>query len=160
MRGKCRHADHNAQLMLKLFLLTIVLVMCLGAFIGLCRWLTHWSILERHYVSDRGIDRQEASIGSYHGATASISLVKLALAIEIYPSGLWIKPMIPHGLIMKPLSIPWSKIEKVARQESWLGGATRFNVVDFSPAITIKGKAGARIAAVSGHHVPDIRLFD
>jgi len=135
--------------MLKLFLLTIVLVTCLGAFIGLCRWRTPWSILERHYPSDSGIDRQESSTASYHGATASISHVRLALAIEIYPSGLWIKPMMPHGLIMKPVSIPWSKIERVTRKEGWLGGATEFNVASFNPAIRIKGKAGARIAAVT-----------
>jgi hypothetical protein len=134
---------------MKALTFSLAWIAVLALAIAIMRWMTRWSVLEGIYSHNEDASHDETSDGSYRGVSASIGYTRLALAVEIYPSTLWLKPALPIGLGLRPVSIPWLDIVDARMQRRWLGNVTTLKLKNTDIALHIKGRAGKHILEVA-----------
>jgi hypothetical protein len=130
---------------MKTLAFSLALIVVLGLAIAAMRWMTRWSVLEGIYLHNDDTVHDETSDGSYRGVSASMGYTRLALAVEIYPSTLWLKPAFPIGAGMRPVAIPWIDIVDARMRKRWLGNVTTLKLKNVDIALHIKGRAGKHI---------------
>ncbi len=71
------------------------------------------------------------------------------LTVAVSGAGVRLSVLFLFRIMHPPLVIPWSAIESVVSQEQlWFGYRTTIRIRDFDRRLTLKGRAGKRIAAM------------
>ena len=115
------------------------------------RRLSNWRSLSALYP-ERKSPRQ-ISNGSYRWVRCTVNLVSFSTSIEIYPSGLAIRPGFPLSFFMPPALLPWKMIIGARYKRGFWGQAIEFCLTEFSGKCVIKGHAASAVnEIVNGVH--------
>jgi hypothetical protein len=102
-----------------------------------------WSLRGRFPDSHFGTD--VISEGSFRWVRMSMRSISISVAVELYPSGLWMRPSFPLGAALRGLFIPWTSLHASAGKFLWFD-FTRLQIDGGDYRLRIGGNAGRAIA--------------
>jgi hypothetical protein len=123
------------------------LVLLFGGGLFLDRWLSGWGQLEKVYKCNENPNNNQILRGSRRWARSQIRFTEMWLAVELYPSGLWLRPFFPFNIGLKALCIPWEAIQCAERNRNFFRLSATLHVERCPFPIRIFGKAGVEILA-------------
>jgi hypothetical protein len=83
---------------------------------------TWWRLRDRFPDSQRGTDM--ISDGSFRLVRMSMRTMSISVAVEFYPSALWIRPSFPLGAALRGLFIPWTSLQATTGKFLWFDFAS------------------------------------
>jgi hypothetical protein len=121
----------------------------------LCALLLSWSIIctirffrtwlrLRDRFPDSQVGTDVISDGSFRLVRMSMRTISISVAVELYPSALWIRPSFPLGAALRGLFIPWTSLQATTGKFLWFDFVgLRIDGSDYR--LRIGGKAGRGI---------------
>jgi len=124
----------------------LVTLVIIGLFIGLpiyyMVWASGWPTLQDIYKI-KTLDGL-ISGGSYRLVYCRSRWIWLLIALEIYPTGLWLRNSFPLNIFMPSVLIPWEGLT-LAQSRAWIFSGTRLQVSGWPYSIEILGRAGRAV---------------
>lgn len=127
----------------------IAFVLLFGGGALLMRLLSGWGQLEKRFKCRDDLLNGQISRGSFRWVGSRFRFIQLVLAVEIYPTYLWLRPSFPLNLALKPICIPWKAIQETEVTRNILRSKATVGVEGCSFSIQIYGTPGLRIHAAA-----------
>lgn len=127
----------------------IAFTLLFGGGILLTRLLSGWGQLETQFKCRNDLLHGQISRGSFRWVGSRFRFTQLALAVEIYPAYLWLRPSFPLNFALKPICIPWKAIQATKVTRNILCSKATVGVEGCSFSFQIYGMPGLRIHAAA-----------
>lgn len=112
-----------------------------GSWIYAMRWLAGWARLQTLYAIKPDALTEQISNGSFRWVGCRLRWTSIAVAIELYPKGLFLRPYFPLNMALHAVCIPWPAIDAHNRQ-TLLGRKTTLQIDGYPWPIHILGHPG------------------
>ncbi len=132
--------------MLDIVRFIIVAIVFYGSGIEAMRWLSGWKELEPYVASRNAPDGRQVSNGSYRWVSCRSKWTRFAVAVELYPQHLWLRPGFPLNLRLPAICIPWDAIN-ASQKEVFLSRTVTLRIQGCSTSLRFCGAVGQRILA-------------
>jgi len=121
------------------------LLIC-GLFFGIPTWYMIWASGWRQLTDlyEAGSLDGLISEGSYRLVRCRSKYTTVVVALEIYPSGLWLKVPFPLKLFVSSVLIPWEKI-RLGQTRPLFGRGVSVEIADWPCHMELGGNAGKAV---------------
>ncbi|MEK6352379.1 MAG: hypothetical protein V4796_09245 [Burkholderia cenocepacia] len=125
---------------------TIVAIVFYGSGIEAMRLLSGWKKLEPYAASRNAPNGGQISNGSYRWVSCRSQWTRFAVAVELYPQHLWLRPSFPLNLRLPAICIPWDSIN-ASQQKIIFSRTVTLRIQGCPTVLRFCGAVGQRILA-------------
>ena len=123
-----------------------VAIVFFGSWLEAMRWRSGWKDFEPYETSPDAPNEKQISNGSYRWVSCQPKWTRFAVAVELYPQHLWLRPSFPFNLRLGAIYIPWDAIN-ASQRKRFFSRTVTLRIHGCSTGLRFCGAVGQRILA-------------